>query len=94
MKTEFKIEIETEEMSNDLIPEDEGVTVKDCVSEVEDSIHRAIPRIITDERVIKLIYEIIDEGGWIEDVEDCEFLKDYCKKIPRELCLEIIKQWK
>lgn len=80
MKSKFELEITTEDMNNELTPEDEGVSVKDCVEEVESSIHNTIPRLITNERVLKVINEIINEGGWIEDIDGWEFPKDYCKK--------------
>ena len=72
--------VETKDINvKDLEPEDKGVTAEDCANEIEESIHSAIPRLITDKRILNIINEIINEGGWIEDVEGWEFPEDYCK---------------
>lgn len=84
MKSRIVLEVETKEMTKDIIPEETGgvanVTEEDCADEIEDSIHSTIPLLITDERVLKLIYEIINEGGWIDEIEDAVFPDAYCKK--------------
>ena len=49
---------------------DKEASVEDCSKEVIDSIHKAIPRVITDERVLKVINEIIDETGVTIDIQD------------------------
>jgi len=79
MKSKVTLTIETvmnKKMMNGVKDEDGKAS---NLSFFEKSIHGAIPRVLNEKDIEKKISEVINEGGWIEDVEGYEFPKDYCK---------------
>ncbi|MBD3183358.1 hypothetical protein GF312_13760 [Candidatus Poribacteria bacterium] len=62
------------ELDPDSCPEDEMLSPED----IEKSIHESIPRVINTDRVKKAICDIINEGGWIIDLEGYIFPDEYC----------------
>ena len=79
MKSKFIIEIETTMNKKTMkkIKDEDGKLLP--LSMFEKSIHKAIPKIIDNEEILEQINDRINEGGWIEDVEDYEFPVDYCE---------------
>lgn len=86
MKSEIKLEIVTRMKENiSSVPEEYVGKPEDCPKDeicssedIEKSIHDAIPRLLDDERVKEAIQDIINEGGWIEDIDSYDFPEDYC----------------